>query len=95
MTFGLQPDATGKVDFTEVSLIDWQFAGIVKDHILIPRRKRVLAYLQKLHTGRKAKKEWLPIFLSTFVLLNTYTLLIRQQRSFAKEIGVNVGVECR
>ena len=96
VNFGLPPDSTGKVDLTDAKMLDWQFSGIVKDYILMVRSKRVLEKLQKLlagckgNAGCKANESWLPTFLCTYVLLNTYTLLIRQQQSFAKEMGARV-----
>ncbi|KAL9616642.1 MAG: hypothetical protein Q9160_008498 [Pyrenula sp. 1 TL-2023] len=69
----------------DAPFIDYQFSGIIKDDILIPTQRIVLQQLQDL-IYKNHKKNWLSILVGTFILLNTYGLLMRQQREFARSI---------
>ena len=86
---GLPSIGDGKIPFTEAPLIDYQFAGIMRDRILVPCRDTVLKELQdKIYEHRN--QNLFAIFIATFVLLNTYELLSSQQRDFASQIKAPV-----
>ena len=81
-TLGLTPNGDGRIPFIEAPLVDYQFAGIMRDRILLQCRETVLEEFQdKIH--KHHKQNWFTIFITSFVLLNTYELLSRQQRDFA------------
>lgn len=73
----------------DAPFIDYQFSGIIKDRILLPLQKKVLKRLDDM-VYKDHKNCWLSIFVGTFVLLNTYGLLIKQQRDFARSINAPV-----
>lgn len=74
----------------DAPFIDYQFSGIIKDRILLPLQKTILKKLNDM-IYKDHKKNWLSIFVGTFILLNTYGLLIKQQREFSQSIGATVG----
>lgn len=73
----------------DAPFIDYQFSGIIKDDILLPTQRIVLQQLQDL-IYKNHKKNWLSILVGTFILLNTYGLLMKQQRDFARSIQAKV-----
>jgi hypothetical protein len=88
-TLGLISHGSNDIEFPDAPFLDYQFAGLARDKILQPCRKFILSELQKLIDGKR-KEDWLVIFLTTFMLLNTYSLLIKQQIQFAKETKPSV-----
>jgi len=90
---GLEPKPGAiTVQLTQACLIDFQFSGIMWQHILLPLRKQVLADLRRL-THAQTKDNWFVIFLATFILLHTYTLLMNQQVRFARKRRALVSIE--
>ncbi|KAL1981852.1 hypothetical protein VTN96DRAFT_2097 [Rasamsonia emersonii] len=57
-------------------------SAIIVQRLLLPLRGRVLRELQRL-TLQKKPTNWLVIFLSSFIQLHSYELLMKQQRNFA------------
>ncbi|EFX00653.1 hypothetical protein CMQ_7655 [Grosmannia clavigera kw1407] len=79
---GLDPGRYDRVPFTKAPFIDYQFSAIMAESILQPLREQILKELHKL-AHNKARKNWLVIFVATYILLDTYRLLFRQQRAYA------------
>lgn len=82
-TFNVPPH-DGKSYLHHAPYLDYQFAGIVVDRILMPWRGHVLKYLSELSYANK-KSNWFALLLANYVLQHTYGLLIRQQRALAIE----------
>jgi hypothetical protein len=72
----------GTIPITKSPIVDYQFASIVVQRILLPLGKKVLSELQRL-TLQKNKAQWLTLLLANFILLQSYGLLMKQQRNFA------------
>ena len=87
---GLVPDENGQVPLRKAPYIDYQFSSVMVQHVLLPLRDSVLKQLNNL-IHYKAADHWFVIFLSTFILLNTCTLLLQQQRDFTRRRGTGVG----
>ncbi len=87
-TLGLPSNGDVKIPFIDAPLVDYQFAGIMRDRILLRCRDAVLEELQELY--KHHKQNLFAIFITSFVLLNTYELLSRQQRDFASLIKAPV-----
>ena len=83
-TFDVPPDEKGKYHFDRAPFLDYEFAGIVVDRILLPWRSQVLHLLSDLSFANK-KSNWFALLLANFVLQHTYGLLMRQQRALAIE----------
>ena len=82
-TFGVPPEED-KCYLHRAPFLDYQFAGIVVDRILMPWRSQVLQLLSELSYANK-KSNWFALLLANFVLQHTYGLLMRQQRALAIE----------
>ena len=76
-------DGSKFTKFTSAKLMDYKFAGILVSELLTPLKDKMLRELEAL-TFSKIKQNWFPLFLTNFILLHTYGLLINQQRNFAK-----------
>ena len=88
-TLGLTSNGDVKIPLIEAPLVDYQFSGIMRDRILLPCRDAVLEELQdKIY--KHHSQNLFAIFIASFVLLNTYELLSRQQRDFASLIKAPV-----
>ena len=88
-TLGLTSNGDEKIPLIEAPLVDYQFAGIMRDRILMRCRDKVLKELQdKIYENHN--QNLFAIFIASFVLLNTYELLSRQQRDFASLIQASV-----
>lgn len=83
-TFNVPPLDDGKSYLHHAPYLDYQFAGIVVDRILMPWRIQVLKHLSDLTFANK-KANWFPLLLANYVLQHTYGLLMRQQRELAIE----------
>lgn len=88
-TLGLTSNGDEKIPLIEAPLVDYQFAGIMRDRILVPCRIKVLEELQKKINEHQIQNLF-AIFIAIFVLLNTYELLSRQQGDFASMIQAPV-----
>lgn len=88
-TLDLTPNARGIIPLTSASIIDYQFASVLVQRILLPLNAKALRDLQRLVLGRD-KGNWLIVFLSTFILLHSYTTLMKQQRKFAMKRNAKV-----
>lgn len=78
------PPVDGKCYLHHAPFLDYEFAGIVVDRILMPWRGRVLQNLSDLTYANK-KANWFALLLANFVLQHTFGLLMRQQRALATE----------
>ncbi|KAK4461559.1 hypothetical protein QBC42DRAFT_270048 [Cladorrhinum samala] len=83
---GLVPDENGQVPLRKAPYIDYQFSSVMVQHVLFPLRDSVLKQLNSMILS-KAANHWFVIFLSTFILLHTCTLLLQQQRDFTRRRG--------
>ena len=88
-TFGM-PLEDGKSFLHNAPFLDYQFAGIVVDRILMPWRNQTLQCLSELSYANK-KANWFGLLLANYVLQHTYGLLMRQQRALAIEFRKPVG----
>ena len=77
--------------------MDYQFSAIMVQDVLEPLRKGVLKQLHKL-THANTLTSWFALLLVKFILLNTFSLLFRQQRERAQMKNAQVSrarVGCR
>ncbi|KAH6621609.1 hypothetical protein B0J18DRAFT_445394 [Chaetomium sp. MPI-SDFR-AT-0129] len=63
--------------------IDYQFASIIIQRVLIPLKKDVLRILQST-LNTHSPKDWFATFLTSFILLQNYEMQMLFQRQFAK-----------
>ena len=88
-TLGLISNGDEKIPLIKAPLVDYQFAGIMRDRILVQCRDVVLRELQdKIYEHQN--QNVFAIFIASFVLLNTYELLSRQQIDFGSLIRAPV-----
>ena len=78
------PSDDGKYYLHNAPFLDYEFAGIIVDRILMPWRSQVLQLLSDLSYQNK-KANWFALLLANFVLQHTFGLLMRQQRALAVE----------
>ena len=78
------PPYDGKCYLPNAPFLDYEFAGIVVDRILMPWRSQILQLLSELSYENK-KANWFALLLANFVLQHTFGLLMRQQRALAIE----------
>ena len=82
-TFDVPPEED-KCYLHRAPFLDYQFAGIVVDRILMPWRSQVLQLLSE-HSYANRKSIWFALLLANLFLQHTYGLLMRQQRALAIE----------
>lgn len=70
-------------------VLDHQLAAIMVKFVLEPLRYRILDQLKKLMEEKK-KENWFKVFLSSFILLNHFELLMSQQQARAIELRSKV-----
>ena len=88
-TLGLTSNGEENIPLIKAPLVDYQFAGIMRDRILVHCRDVVLKELQdKIYEHQN--QNLFAIFIASFVLLNTYELLSRQQIDFGSLIRAPV-----
>lgn len=72
--------------------LDCQFTSIVINDILAPLRDKVLRQLNEMIYTDK-RKNWFKVFLAMYILLHSFSLLMRQQRRFAQRRNSQVSVK--
>lgn len=65
-------------------MIDYQFAALMIQRVLLPLRAEVCKQLDEL-TKLKQHSQWLNLLLTNYVLLDSLGRLMRQQRDFAEQ----------
>lgn len=63
--------------------VDYQFASVIINRILLPLREDILRDLEKMVEKHKPE-DWYVTFLISFILLQNYELQMRFQRDFAQ-----------
>ncbi|KAI0105462.1 hypothetical protein GGR51DRAFT_560308 [Nemania sp. FL0031] len=82
-TLGIKPKTGESVRLPDAEFIDYQFSAIVAQDVLLPLRHKVLKRLHAL-THSSTSANWFVLFLANFILLHTYSLLIKQQRAISR-----------
>jgi hypothetical protein len=72
-------------------IMDQQLDQIAICQVLVPIKKSLLSQLHEaVHEDSKAKKRWLEIYLTSFVLLHNFSVQLAEERQFARRYGMSV-----
>ena len=80
---GLVPNDSGQVPLAFATFIDYQFSALMVQDVLLPLKESVLKRLHDL-THTNSSGSWFALFIVNFILLHTYSLLLKQQRTWAQ-----------
>lgn len=72
--------------------VDYQWASIVIQRVLVPLRDEILKDLERM-VERHKPEDWYATFLTAFILLQNYELQMRFQRDFARRRNAQVSLE--
>ena len=73
-------------------MIDYQFAALMMQRVLLPLRAEVLKQLEEL-TRLKQWNQWLNLLLTNYILLDSLGRLMCQQRNFAHQNEYEVSLQ--
>ena len=72
-------------------IMDQQLDQIAIHRVLVPTRNSLLSQLQDaMNEDIEAKKRWLEIYLTSFVLLHNCSVQLAEERQFARRYGMLV-----
>lgn len=69
--------------------VDYQFASVIINRVLLPLREEILRELERIIEKHKPQ-DWYVTFLASFILLQNYELQMQFQRDFAKRRNAGV-----
>jgi hypothetical protein len=75
--------------FCMTPIIHYQLEAIIQDLVIAPRQTSVLQNLHHLMMDRKGRN-FMTCFLTTFILLHNYDMILKHQRTLARDRGTQV-----